>query len=76
VDLKIFNALTRQSALAIANIGLYDGMDKKAKEKIKEMSMLFAMSRSLSSSADIDLDLILSLILEKASLLMKANRAH
>lgn len=71
VDLKIFDALTKQSALAITNIGLYEKMDKKVKEKTDEITMLFTMSRSLSSS--IDLDLMLNLILEKTRILMKAR---
>ena len=71
VDLKIFDALAKQSALAIANAGLYDRMDRKVKEKADEMTTLFTMSRSLSSA--IDLDLILELILEKARALMRAK---
>jgi putative nucleotidyltransferase with HDIG domain len=73
VDLKIFDVLARQSALAIANIGLYDKMSRKVKEKAREMTMLFTMSRSLSSAVDIDT--MLSIILEKARLLMRARFA-
>ena len=71
VDLKIFNALSKQAALAITNISLYDRMDRKAKEKVSEMSALFTMSRSISSSPD--LELVLNLILEKTRALMKAK---
>jgi len=70
-DIKIFNALARQSALAIANIGLYDRMDKKAKDKIGKIAMLFEMSRSFSSA--IELDMVLDIILEKAGTLLKAK---
>ena len=71
VEMKVFDALAKQSALAIMDIGLYDSMDRRMKEKAKEMSMLFTMSRSLSTS--IDLDLLLTVILEKAKILMKAE---
>lgn len=71
IDLKVFNALTKQSALAIYNIGLYERTDRKVKDKIKEISMLFTMSKSISSS--VDLDLLLNLILEKVRVLMRGR---
>lgn len=70
-DLKVFDAVARQSALAIADVGLYDRMGKKVKEKIEEISMLFTMSRSITSS--VNSALLLSTILEKTRLLMKAK---
>jgi len=33
-DLKVFDAVSKQSALAIADIGLYDRMDRKVRKKI------------------------------------------
>ena len=70
-DLKIFDAVARQASLAITNIGLYDRMNRKVREKINDLSTLFTMSRSISSS--MDLDLLLTIILEKARLLVKAK---
>lgn len=71
VELKIFNALSKQAALAITNISLYDRMGRVAKEKMREMSALFTMSRSISSSPD--LDTVLDLILEKTRSLVNAK---
>lgn len=71
VDLKVFDAITKQSTLAITDIGLYDRMDRKVKEKIRDMSMLFTMSRSITSS--VNSSLLLDTILEKTRLLMKAK---
>ena len=71
VETKIFDALAKQAALAIANVGLYDKVDKKVKEKIREISALFSMSRSFSSS--VDLELLLKVILEKMRFLTKAK---
>jgi len=70
-DLKVFAAVAKQSALAIADVGLYDRMDKKVKEKIEEISMLFTMSRSITSS--VNSTLLISTILEKTRILMKAK---
>jgi len=70
-DLKVFDAVARQSALAIADIGLYDRMDRKVREKAEEISMLFTMSRSITSS--VDSSLLLDTILEKTRTLMKAR---
>lgn len=71
VDTKIFNALSRQAALGIGNVKLYDFADRRVKEKIKEMSALFTMSHYASES--VDLDLILNVILEKTRMLLKAH---
>ena len=71
VDLKVFDAITKQSTLAIADIGLYDRMDRKVKEKIRNMSMLFTMSRSITSA--VNSSLLLETILEKTRLLMKSK---
>jgi len=70
-DLKVFDAVAKQSALAIADVGLYDRMDRKVKEKVEEISMLFTMSRSITSS--INSALLLDTILEKTRTLMKAR---
>lgn len=70
-DLKVFDAVARQSALAIADIGYYDRMGRKVKEKVEEISMLFTMSRSITSS--VSSALLLNTILEKTRLLMKAR---
>ena len=70
-DLKVFDAIAKQSALAIADIGLYDSMNRKVKEKTQEISMLFTMSRSITSS--INSGLLLGTILEKTRILMKAK---
>lgn len=71
VDKKVFAALAGQSALAIANVGLYEKLDKKVRDSARDMSMLFTMSRSLSSS--VDQETVLGLILEKARMIMKAR---
>ena len=70
-DLKVFAAVAKQSALTIADVGLYDRMDKKVRQKIEEISMLFTMSRSITSS--VNSPLLLNTILEKTRLLMKAK---
>jgi putative nucleotidyltransferase with HDIG domain len=70
-DLRVFDAVANQSALAIADISLYDGMDKKVKEKAGEISMLFTMSRSVTSM--MDSSLLLDTILEKTRIMMKAK---
>jgi len=71
VDVKIFNALSRQAALGIGNVKLYDVADRRVKDKIKEISALFTMSHYASES--VDLDLILNVILEKTRMLLKAH---
>lgn len=70
-DIKVFEAVARQSALAIADVGLYDRMDKKVRQKVEEISMLFTMSRSITSS--VNSSLLLDTILEKTRTLMKAR---
>lgn len=70
-DLKVFSAVANQSAIAIADIGLYDRMDKKVKEKVEEISMLFTMSRSITAS--MNSSLLLETILDKTRTLMKAK---
>jgi len=70
-DLKVFDAVAKQAALAIADIGLYDKMGRKVKEKAEEISMLFTMSRSITSS--INSAILLETILEKTRILMKAK---
>ncbi|MCX5679486.1 MAG: GAF domain-containing protein [Candidatus Omnitrophica bacterium] len=70
-DLKVFEAVAKQSALAIADIGLYDRMDRKVRQKVEEISMLFTMSRSITSS--INSSVLLETILEKTRTLMKAK---
>jgi len=71
VEIKIFDALARQAALAIGNVGLYERIDRKIKEKIRKMSAIFSMSRTITSS--IDENLIFEFILEKTSKLMNAQ---
>ncbi|MFA6143003.1 MAG: HD domain-containing phosphohydrolase [Candidatus Omnitrophota bacterium] len=70
-DFKIFNAIAGQAALATANIGLYDRMDKKARDEIGKMATLFNMSRSLSSAQE--MNVALDIILEKVCVLTESK---
>lgn len=70
-DFKIFNAIARQAALATANIGLYDRVDKKARNEIGKMATLFTISRSLSSAQE--MDVAIDIILEKVCALTRSK---
>jgi putative nucleotidyltransferase with HDIG domain len=70
-ELKVFDAISKQAALAIADIGLYERTDRKVKEKSREISTLSSLSRSLALT--VDLNVLLDLILAKAQSLTKAE---